>query len=183
MILFSFTALDLRVLRKEFDSELNSIVSEELASSFGISSSQLPSVSAKLRSTMQHTLDKTTTMDAADQMHAVVGSVVVHLVEFGVNTSAIPTFRSKVASRAADALHQLRSQYLSGKRGRTPAASYLGKTRGLYEFIRVTLGIKMHGMENFSGFANGLGKDDVTVGQNVTYIYEVCSFALRVFSL
>jgi len=36
----------------------------------------------------------------------------------------------------------------------------------------VTLGIKMHGIENLNYFANGLGVDDLTMGQNISLIHE-----------
>jgi phenylalanine ammonia-lyase len=87
--------------------------------------------------------------------------------------SAIPAFRASVASRATSLLVALRKEYLSGARGQAPASDYLGRTRPIYEFIRLTLGIRMHGSENESAFANGLGVEDVTIGQNVTLIHEV----------
>ncbi|KAJ7596029.1 L-Aspartase-like protein [Mycena floridula] len=174
-------ALDLRALRKEFDAELNAIVSEELSSSFGMDAQQDP-VAAKLRMKMHETMDKTSTMDAVDQMREVADSCSTLLVDSCTNPTssfkgpegfaAIPAFRKNVALRATAALDDLRAVYLSGKRGASPASVYLGKTRALYEYVRVTLGIKMHGTENFSGFANGLGSDDVTIGQNVSKIYE-----------
>lgn len=43
----------------------------------------------------------------------------------------------------------------------------------MYEFVRITLGIRMHGSENYNRFANGLGIEDVTIGQNVSLIHEV----------
>jgi phenylalanine ammonia-lyase len=42
----------------------------------------------------------------------------------------------------------------------------------IYQFVRITLGVKMHGVENHSTFANGLGLDDVTIGQNISLIQE-----------
>jgi phenylalanine ammonia-lyase len=183
-------ALDLRALRVELDSGLDKIISEELSSSFGISCSQFAGLVAKIRNTMRNTMDKTATMDAADQMKAVADSATLPLVDFftssnAVSTSAytsIPTFRSKVASRSTHLLQQLRVDFISGARGATPAAPYLGRTRGLYEFVRSTLGIRTHGVENLSGFANGLGNDDVTIGQNISTIYEVSYHPMPVTS-
>ena len=40
----------------------------------------------------------------------------------------------------------------------------------MYEFVRCTLGIKMHGYENLTLFEDGFG--DITVGGNVSVIYE-----------
>lgn len=136
---------------------------------------------------MQETLDKTTTMDAVDQMRVVADSTTTVLVDLFTGSealaseapslSSIASFRSNVSSRATESLQQLRSCYLSGNRGAAPAALYLGKTRSLYEYVRITLDIRMHGTENYSGFTNGLGTDDVTIGQNISTIYEV-SFRL-----
>ena len=72
-------------------------------------------------------------------------------------------------------LEQLRRAYLSGERGAAPAAAYLGKTRPFYEFVRVELGVRMHGAENLDRFANGMGVDDVTIGQKISVINEVSS--------
>ena len=45
-------------------------------------------------------------------------------------------------------------------RGNAPAAQYLNKTQPVYEFRRVTLGIRMHGAENLKRFPNGHGRTD-----------------------
>ncbi|KAI0251152.1 phenylalanine ammonia-lyase [Lactifluus subvellereus] len=125
------------------------------------------------------TLDSTTTMDAAPRMMQVAGASLPVLVDFFTTGSvdpsalcAIPAFRVSVASRATSLLVSLRKEYLSGARGHAPASNYLNKSRPIYEFVRKTLGIRMHGSENESVFANGLGVEDVTVGQNVSLIHE-----------
>ncbi len=71
-------------------------------------------------------------------------------------------------------MQNLRKEYLSGKKGVAPAAPYLGKTRSVYEFVRVTLGIKMQGSENLHVFEAGPGVEEVTIGQNISLIHEVC---------
>ena len=137
---------------------------------------------------MSETLDATTTMDASDRMIKVAGSSTTCLVDFftghnfveatsmGVALTSIPAFRAQVASRANNLLVQLRADYLSGAKGAAPASHCLNKTRPIYEYVRITLGIKMHGSENNSMFSNGLGVDDVTVGQNISFIQEVSQF-------
>ncbi|KAF8867997.1 L-Aspartase-like protein [Gymnopilus junonius] len=55
---------------------------------------------------------------------------------------------------------------------RTPAAAELRKTMLIYKYIRKDLGIKMHGGENYVQFANGTGVEDVTIGYNISKIYE-----------
>jgi len=179
-------ALDLRALQREFVEGLNEIVSEELAITFGssLSHTQLKSITFKVCTSMQQTLDATSTMDALERMQKVAASSSTVLVDFftstvalnatsvGSSLASIPTFRSHVASRATSLLDELRQNYLSGKRGAAPASSYLNRTRPVYEYIRLTLGIKMHGSENYNRFVNGLGVEDVTVGQNVSLIHE-----------
>ncbi|KAF8504772.1 phenylalanine ammonia-lyase [Russula emetica] len=129
---------------------------------------------------MFQTLDSTTTMDAAPRMTKVAGAAVPILVDHLTTDPfadpsallAVPAFRASVSSRATALLVSLRKEYLSGARGRAPASKYLNGTRRIYEFVRLTLDIRMHGSENESVFANGLGVEDVTIGQNVSLIHE-----------
>lgn len=139
---------------------------------------------------MTATLDKTSTMDNVDRMNAVAASTTTIFVDFlaapefsdasftGTAIALISQFRSQVASRAVNLLDQLRRDYLSGERGAAPAGPYLNKTKPVYEFVRVTLGIRMHGSENYARFVNGLGVEDVSIGQNISLIHEVRAFCL-----
>ena len=142
-------------------------------------------IKAKVASVLQDTFDATSTMDAKERMQKVAASSTIPLLDFftgpsfsdpslvGPALTSIPTFRTEVASRAYSLLDDLRRDYLSGARGAAPASRYLNRTRPVYEFVRLTLGIRMHGSENYHRFVNGLGVDDVTVGQNVSLIHEV----------
>ena len=180
-------ALDLRVLRLEFFQHLEVIVGEELASSFCsfISPSQQTILFSKLFPVMQQTFDKTTVMDSADQMRAVAASSSSVIMDFFCNADAsidaascpsltlISEFRSHISTKAT-ALHEsLRKAFLSGAVGHAPASPYLGRTKRLYEFVREGLGIRMHGSENHELFPNGIGVDEVSIGQNISKIYEV----------
>ncbi|KAG7449657.1 phenylalanine ammonia-lyase [Guyanagaster necrorhizus] len=179
-------ALDLRVLREELIDGISSIVKEELVDLFApiLSHPDLTSVTSKVRKTLIDALDRTTTMDATERMNKVAASSTTVLVDFftsctfisgsaaGSALTSIPLFRSRVSSRSAALLDQLRRAYLSGERGAAPASTHLKKTRPLYEFVRITLGIRMHGSENYHRFVNGHGTDEVTVGQNVSLIHE-----------
>lgn len=174
-------AVDLRALRRDLDVGVRAIIAEEVSKLFSnnLSSEEMDLLHSSLYSKYQHTMDKTTTMDAVDQMKEVTASFAPMLVEVFTSTrvmpdalSAIPRFRSNISSRATQLFDRLRASYLSGERGATPASSLLGRTRSVYEFIRVSLGIRMHGSENYSAFANGLGVDDPTIGQNISSIYE-----------
>ena len=137
---------------------------------------------------MVTTLDKTSTMDSVDRMDAVTASTTTVFIDFFASpgfaehslapltdsaVALISKFRSQVTSRAVDLLDQLRKSFLSGERGRAPASPYLNKTKLVYEFVRLNLDVRMHGSENYARFVNGLGVDDISIGQNISRIYEV----------
>jgi phenylalanine ammonia-lyase len=110
--------------------------------------------------------------------------------------SMIPSFRQSFAPRSVALLTSLRTAYLSGARGPAPASPHLAHgTRPIYEFVRLTLGVRMHGWENSKMFDTGamaasrdgkkspneeaamsgeLGFDEGegTVGMNASVIYE-----------
>ena len=135
--------------------------------------------------TMHGSFESTSTVDNAARMVKVADSVTSLLFgglcqkvadlepEIAVKAvSAIPKFRQAVSSRLSSLMNTLRKDYLTGTRGPAPASAYLNKTKPVYEFVRITLGIKMHGVENFNYFENGMGVDDVTVGEKVSIINE-----------
>jgi phenylalanine ammonia-lyase len=134
---------------------------------------------------MQQTFDKTTVMDSADQMRAVAASSASIIMDFFCNTESsdnstscpsltlITDFRSHISTKATTLHENLRKSFLSGAVGHAPASPYLGRTKRLYEFVREGLGIRMHGSENFKSFPNGIGADEVSIGQNISKIYEV----------
>ena len=173
-------------MQHEFHEALTKITSEEIEAAFGsvLSKEQMPSIKSKVASVMREAYDATSTMDAVERMHKVAASSSSVLLDFFTGPSftdvssvasaltSIPSFRSQVASRFTTLLDNMRRDYLSGARGPAPASRYLNKTRSIYEFVRLTLGIRMHGSENYHRFENGLGVEDVTVGQNVSLIHE-----------
>jgi len=179
-------ALDLRALQHEFHQGLTKIALEEFSTAFGsvACGDCSKSITAKVLSVMHESFDATSTMDARERMQKVAASSTTTLLDFftgpsfsdpslvGSALTSIPTFRSRTAERLTVLLDELRRDYLSGARGKAPASRYLNKTRPVYEFVRVTLGIRMHGSENYHRFSNGLGVEDVTIGQNVSLIHE-----------
>ncbi|KAJ8076519.1 hypothetical protein PM082_000942 [Marasmius tenuissimus] len=134
---------------------------------------------SKIMKTMYGTLEKTSTMDCADQMSAVAASAVPVLTDLFLETgndssgllSSIATFRTHVSSRATKVMNDLRMSYLSGERGAAPASPYLGKTKLVYEYIRVGLGVKMHGLDNITAFSKEMTEDN-TIGQQISVIHE-----------
>ncbi|KAJ7826808.1 L-Aspartase-like protein [Mycena olivaceomarginata] len=149
-------ALDLRALQTELIDGLHKIATEELSLLFGahLTQSELHQTTAQVCTALQHSLNDTSTMDATERMVKVASS------------------SSTVAARAESLLDGFRHAYLFGGRGRSPASLYLNKTRPVYEFVRLTLGIGMHGTENYNFFVNGLGEDEDTTGESINLIQE-----------
>lgn len=168
-------------MQTEFVSRLPDLLQDALRIHFGsaIAPTEEATLVKILMRVMHESLDKSTTMDNEDRMRVVANSTTSTLVNFftesgGCDLKSISEFCSRVASHAAGVHDELRKDYLTGLKGSAPASPYLSKTKGVYEYIRETLGIRMHGFENYSGFVNGLGVDDVSVGENISTIYEVC---------
>lgn len=173
----------MRALQREYDNEIQSIIAQEIVASFG---SVIPSSSGRadltkiLVEAVREVLDLSTTKDAVPRLESAGAATTTPLVNYFIKTTdssdiahlleAIGSFRSSFAKRGAEVLQTLRYDYLTGARGPAPAAPYIGRSRPVYEFIRIELGIKMHGLENFERFENGFG--DITVGGSVSLIYE-----------
>lgn len=189
LIITVTTALDLRALQFEFHANLTKIVVEEFTTAFGtiLTDDATKFIIPSVARAMHETFDKTSTMDARERMQKVAASSTIPLLDFftgpsftepslvGTSLTSIPEFRTRVAERLYALLDDLRREFLSGVRGPAPASAYLNKTRPVYEFVRLTLGIRMHGSENYHRFENGVGVEDQTVGQNVSLIHEVRS--------
>ncbi|KAH9976197.1 phenylalanine ammonia-lyase [Lactifluus volemus] len=175
-------AFDIRTMQAEFEEELHEIVHEELLANFSsyISPSEAEPLLGQIFDVMLATLDTTTTMDVVDRMIKVAASgdsvIVRHVALPGgpgvVALSGLLQFNEGVAQRAATTLTALRKAYLTGARGSAPAIAHLSKTRPVYEFVRKTLGIGMHGLENHQVFPEGLDIENATIGEDVSLIYE-----------
>ncbi|KAF9519361.1 hypothetical protein BS47DRAFT_1482068 [Hydnum rufescens UP504] len=182
-------ALDLRTLQREFDRGIQTILSDELAVHFDahLSTTSQTALYPTLLTTVRNALDSSTTEDAVPRLVSAAAACTTPLVNwFLLHPSAssgvfcgqptadvltsIGAFRASFAKRAANLLHTLRTEYLDGTRGPAPASPFLDGTRPMYEFVRCTLGIKMHGYENLTLFEDGFG--DLVVGDNVSIIYE-----------
>ncbi|EIM82653.1 phenylalanine ammonia-lyase [Stereum hirsutum FP-91666 SS1] len=176
-------ALDLRALQFEFYSEVGGIVREELHRHFSslLAPADITCLLTTIMPKIRKSLDETAKMDAVPRMKQVASSSVDTLLDFisthsnspaGNILSAITGFRDSFALRASKSLDSLRSAFLRNGRGPAPASPYLKNTRPLYEFVRNTLGIKMHGIENLGGFSEGLGVQAVSTGENISRIHE-----------
>jgi len=117
-------------------------------------------------------------MDNEDRMRTVANSTISPLVNFFAESAecdikSINEFCSRIATHTAGLHDELTKDYLTGVKGAAPASPYLNKTKGMYEYIRKTLGVKMHGYENYTGFVGGLCVDELSIGENISIIYEV----------
>jgi phenylalanine ammonia-lyase len=137
---FTALALDLRSLQLEFSKGLDKIASEEFSTAFGsiMSDNDAIHIRAKVASVLHDTFDATSTMDAAERMRKVAASATIPLLDFftdpsfsifspsllGPALTSIPTFCTRVATRAYMLLNDLRRDYLSGARGAAPASPW-----------------------------------------------------------
>ncbi|GJJ08484.1 hypothetical protein Clacol_002702 [Clathrus columnatus] len=191
-------ALDIRALQKQFKASIAVLLAEELRKHlFSDSSVQdattiVSSLSVEIIPSVYASLDSTTTMDAAQRLDVVASAIIAPLFEglskrqimSSISTESISALRKSFAERGITILNNLRRSYLSGEidssypvvngshsfNPRAPAAHLLGRTRPVYEFIRLDLKVPMHGLVNLEEFKS---PDTLpNVGQNVSYIYE-----------
>ncbi|EKM53421.1 uncharacterized protein PHACADRAFT_259798 [Phanerochaete carnosa HHB-10118-sp] len=172
-------ALDLRSMHHDLQSSLSAIVRELLPKHFPSAAKHADVLLPILERAVFRSLNATSTADCKARMNSVAASTTTPLVDFlsadatfAAELAHITGFRAELAQRAAETLMTLRVQYLEGERGSAPASKYLGKTRAVYEFVRVTLGVRMHGIENLHGFEMGPGVEDGTIGGSISLIHE-----------
>ncbi|CCO29303.1 hypothetical protein BN14_03312 [Rhizoctonia solani AG-1 IB] len=163
-------AVDLRAQQHELAQGVAQIINEELGNKF--SAVSIASVQGPVFKAVMESYEVTSTMDALPRMMTAAAAATAPLVELlpESDLAGIKAFRSAVGSRSGELYTRLQGEYLRGERGAAPAAHLLGNTRPVYEFVRVQLGVKMHGIDNLNRFEEGW--TGLTVGQNVSVIYE-----------
>ena len=174
-------ALDLRAMQFDFEARMEDIARDLLASHFGahLSSAQLERLSVSVNKAILKALSAGSSADAVGRLRQVAAATLTPIVDFLTAepdlTPAlvnIVAFRAELATQGAEVLQSLRAEYIEGKKGATPAAKYLGRTKPMYEFVRATLGVGMHGAENLHDFEAGPGVEEVSIGQNISVIHE-----------
>ena len=143
---------------------------------------QYETLSSKVFAAIDSKLESTSTMDAEHRFDVVAAASTTIIVDFFMSQPTAPPsiltniaeFRSQLASRSVQLLETLQAAYLSGAKGPAPADRFLNRTRPIYDFVRVTLGIKMHGEVNRKLFVEEPGMEEQSIGQNVSLIHEVC---------
>ncbi|KAG2748194.1 phenylalanine ammonia-lyase [Suillus brevipes Sb2] len=197
-------ALDLRALSEELRESLPGLIRSSITDTFPSLTDDATSalLVAAIIPALTETLDRTTTLETNARMYKVASACVVPLVTAlstspvqGAELSALPVFIASIAAGLVNKLTELRCAYLGVQpfavrgaslsaegtevawRGPAPASKYLApRTRALYEFVRVTLGVRMHGAANLRGdvfgMRDGLEGEDATIGNGVSVICE-----------
>ncbi|KAI0343722.1 phenylalanine ammonia-lyase [Trametopsis cervina] len=181
-ILVLCQALDLRALQYDFSASMSTLTRELLTCHFGayLSTPQIDALYPRVFKAILKALDAHSSADSVQRLQHVAAATTTPIVDFCTSegTEVLPAlahivaFRAELADGGAQRLNALRAEYLEGKKGRAPASQYLGKTKALYEFVRVTLGIKMHGIENMHDWKAGPGVEEASVGQTISLIHE-----------
>jgi phenylalanine ammonia-lyase len=193
-------ALDLRALQKHYNTALSNLLTEELTTHLSqhLPGSSVHSLHSQILPAIIASLDATTTMDAIPRLETAASASTAPIVDFITSSTissqvrgdifgSIAAFRASFSRRGARTLQDLRHSFVSGTppppfggssgyNPLAPAAPFLGRTRPVYEYIRVELGVRTHGLENWKRFEEGLGsiESQPGVGRNVSIIYEVC---------
>jgi phenylalanine ammonia-lyase len=181
-------ALDLRALQFDFSASINNLTRDLLIRHFGahLSTAQLDALYPSVTRAIARALDQTSNVDALQRLSQVAAATTTPLVDFCTSEghsalgalAGITVFRAELAEEGARRLNALRAEYLEGKKGPAPASQYLGKTKAMYEFVRLTLGIRMHGIENLHEWEAGAGMEQASIGEDISLIHEV---SLRLF--
>ncbi|KAI0029240.1 phenylalanine ammonium lyase [Vararia minispora EC-137] len=174
-------AVDIRAMQAEFKAAFDDIVLDGIQkhlSGFLSTVDDNTTLLSKLLRAAHATLDKTSTMDVIARMVTVAEAFLPILVATSARSPSPPpysvliAFCDTVATRASQKLADLRKEYLTGARGPAPASAYLAHTRPMYNFVRIDLGIGMHGKENRTLFDQGLGFTERSIGESVSLIHE-----------
>lgn len=174
-------ALDLRAMQYDFQSRTLDIARDLLTQHFSphLNTAQLDKLYSSVSKAIVKALDAGSSADAVGRLRQVAAATSTPIVDFCTAEPAltpalasIVAFRADLAAQGANALQALRAEYVEGKKGPAPAAKYLGRTKPMYEFVRVTLGVRMHGAENLHEFEAGPGVEEVSIGQNISVIHE-----------
>jgi len=178
---------------------LSELLTEELTNHLSkhFPGSFVSSLHSKVFPAILTSLDATATQDATPRLETAASASMAPLLDFitlspmSIQMTAdildsIAAFRMSFAQRGAQILKDLRHSFVSGTppplsggssayNPLAPAAQLLGHTRPVYEYIRVNLGVRTHGLENWENFKTGLGglESQPGIGRNVSIIYEV----------
>ncbi|KZT55159.1 phenylalanine ammonia-lyase [Calocera cornea HHB12733] len=168
-------ALDLRAQQFHLARSMRVLLSQALTKHFGEHVER--DLIDSLYELMSDKFDQTSSVDAARRMDTIFSYCTTPLVDYFLargevhEVAKIPAFRTEAAEASLKAYTALRQQFLDSQYGLTPAAEWLApKTRRMYEYVRVELGVAHHGQDNYKNFEHGF--EGGTIGQSVSRIYE-----------
>ncbi|KAK7047272.1 hypothetical protein VNI00_006503 [Paramarasmius palmivorus] len=183
-------AVDLRVMHRAFFAKMEEaviicdpymgLIRTEL-SKLQLESKDLLELISRVNKTIEKNMLSTATMDLKDQMQAVASATIPTLVTFfvqnglddQVSLSGIASVSTALAAKGTEIMSQLQHEFLAETGSPiAPAESVLGRTKAVYNFIRVTLGIRMHGSQNLKRFDGAPYPAGKTMGEDISTIYE-----------
>jgi len=161
----------------------NEIISEVITHHFQthIPAEDLGSLAGSLFTVYHNSFSKTSTMDGPERVRTAAKATVNRIMDYLLShpdvpikiATGLPAYQKELETRCLELLVQLREKFLEMDPIDSPARSILGGTRDMYDFVRTKLGIRMHGIENWTAFEGGLNTKEKTVGESVSLIFEV----------
>ncbi|KAI6111975.1 phenylalanine ammonia-lyase [Pisolithus croceorrhizus] len=173
-------AVDLRAVRTEMHARTGAVVRSALSEAFAnafITSEALDIATRKVTPKILDELDQTTSVALGLRMARVASAGVAPLLEVltsdpscctsTLDLAQIARFKQVLAQRLEALLTELRCAFIIPPMGRAPASKYLApRTRLLYEFVRLDLGISMHGSDNLRKTVYGMRARDQEAQQS-----------------
>lgn len=175
-------AFDLRAIQRQIYTVLEDQIQRSISAHFStwIDGPNQRALATRVFVRISKRLDETSARDLrarlSDAYMAAAEELVEHFTSLPSGGGADPlrsiwAWRAASASETHDLHRKLTLQYLQDPKG-CHASPLLGKTARLYEFVRRTLGVPMHGMNNFVEFKGEQGEMRETIGGYVSVIYE-----------
>ncbi|KAK4332276.1 Phenylalanine ammonia-lyase [Rhodotorula toruloides] len=167
-------AIDLRAIEFEFKKQFGPAIVSLIDQHFGsvLTGSNLrDELVEKVNKTLAKRLEQTNSYDLVPRWHDAfsfaAGTVVEVLSSTSLSLAAVNAWKVAAAESAISLTRQVRETFWSAASTSSPALSYLSpRTQILYAFVREELGVKARRGDVF------LGKQEVTIGSNVSKIYE-----------
>lgn len=178
--------VDLRALRKEFLDGLESVISIEVSHCFRkvIPPEEYGSLLSTVRAVCVEELavmldcvnDEVDQFPGTSRFKVIVPLVSSHFVEKKFSSAAIdaiPGCSRNIVQRAANLFFVLRKEFFSDN---CPSRKYLNRTRPVYDFVRLTLGVGLYPSWKFSQSCSYVAPNyHPTEDEKMTQIHEALS--------
>ncbi|GAA5981344.1 hypothetical protein JCM10908_004076 [Rhodotorula pacifica] len=162
-------AVDLRAMEFEHTKEFEPLVTDLLKQHFGaLATAELED---KVRKSIYKRLQQNNSYDLEQRWHdtfsVATGAVVEGLAGNEVSLASLNAWKVACAEKAIALTRAVRDSFWAAPSSASPALKYLSpRTRVLYSFVREEVGVKARRGDVY------LGKQEVTIGTNVSRIYE-----------